>query len=215
MAEEIREESDYREARYNSRKRHHLFLVQQFRSFRTKRWEPPTLNVECKSLRNMPSEIEDWNRMAALATARLKQWDEEARQQKRERQRKVAERKAMKGTQTMSSTQSFPDYIYATPNQWGSVTIYASKQGMNRTIESLKETGGSDWNGIKLSDCTEYELVGPCNDGSVAYRAWRVRNNQDVLIVRPDDEEGCWFEYVDTLSDYYDDEQLAALGVTL
>ena len=117
----------------------------------------------------------------------------------------------------MNNGAQFPVTVYATPNSWGSVTIYADERGMEATIESLKEAGGAEWNSIDIDDCTEYELVSPCNDGSVAFRPRHVRHdaNREVLILRPDSDDPRWFERVEIFDARYDVDELAALGVVL
>jgi hypothetical protein len=109
--------------------------------------------------------------------------------------------------------QGYPLTVYATPEQWGSYTVYANDEGMEEQIKSLKAAGGAEWDDIDLSDCTEYELVAACNDGSAAYRPRHVRYNHDVLIFRRNSDDATYFELAETYHD--DDDELAALGVSI
>lgn len=114
----------------------------------------------------------------------------------------------------MDEQQGYPLTMYATPDTWGGVTIYGDVSAMVATIESLKAAGGPEWNGIKLSDCTQYELISQC-DGGAAYRPRHVRHdyNRDVLIMRP--QGGGWFDHVETFNATYDVDELEELGVNL
>lgn len=57
---------------------------------------------------------------------------------------------------TTEAGEMFPQYIYATPDAWGSVTVYAADAAMQATIANLIDAGGEDWNGINIDDCSEW-----------------------------------------------------------
>ncbi len=52
----------------------------------------------------------------------------------------------------------FPQYIYATPDAWGSETYYMSKTAMEVEIVNLR-TLGDDWTGISIDDCSEWSFI--------------------------------------------------------
>lgn len=53
----------------------------------------------------------------------------------------------------------YDQYIYETPDTWGSLTVYANQTGMQETIAGLIAAGGEDWANISLGDCAEWSFV--------------------------------------------------------
>lgn len=53
---------------------------------------------------------------------------------------------------------TFPQYIYATPDAWGSETYYMGEAAMNVEIANLR-TLGDDWANASIDDCAEWSLV--------------------------------------------------------
>jgi hypothetical protein len=113
------------------------------------------------------------------------------------------------------NSKQFPDYVYSTPEEWGSYTVYADADGMTEQIDSLKDSGGSEWDGIDISDCQEYILIAQCNNGSAAYRTTRTRDDHDVYVFRREDEKATYFTLDVIYNDKFDGDELAALGVNL
>lgn len=54
--------------------------------------------------------------------------------------------------------ETFPQYIYATPDAWGKETYYMSEAAMNVEIANLR-TLGDDWANISIDDCAEWSFV--------------------------------------------------------
>ena len=52
----------------------------------------------------------------------------------------------------------WPAYIWATPENWGSTTVYATDEAMDEQIESLRQAG-DDWETISFSECTRWNAV--------------------------------------------------------
>lgn len=71
--------------------------------------------------------------------------------------------------------------IYATPDEWGSQTVYGDKPTMQSTIASLIDAGGEEWKTIELGDCVEWELVQVVN-GLGLYKAQHVRNDNYIAL---------------------------------
>ena len=55
---------------------------------------------------------------------------------------------------------TYAQYIYATPEEWGNVTVYGDETAMDETIKSLIDAGGEEWNGISREDCSEWTFEG-------------------------------------------------------
>jgi hypothetical protein len=81
---------------------------------------------------------------------------------------------------TETQTQ-YAQTVYATPDEWGSQTVYADESGMQTTIASLIDAGGEDWAGIDLGDCAEWELVQVVN-GMGLYEEQHVRNDSYMAL---------------------------------
>lgn len=62
----------------------------------------------------------------------------------------------------------YADTIFATPDDWGSMTIYADQETMNgEEIPALRDAGGDDWDGISLGDCDVWTLVESYDNGAI------------------------------------------------
>ena len=59
---------------------------------------------------------------------------------------------------TTEAGETFPQYIYATPDAWGNETYYMGEAAMNVEIANLR-TLGDDWANASIDDCSEWSLV--------------------------------------------------------
>ena len=84
----------------------------------------------------------------------------------------------------------YDQYIYATPDNWGNMTVYANKTGMQETITGLIDAGDNDWADISLDDCTEWsfvEIPDLSQPDILMYSCWGRRTPQWARFTKDDD----------------------------
>lgn len=89
---------------------------------------------------------------------------------------------------TLTTQAEYAQTVYATPDEWGSLTVYADESGMQETIANLIDAGGEEWNEINLSDCAEWELMQVVNDIGI-YQEQHVRRDNFVALKMADNGE--------------------------
>ncbi|MBP8291119.1 MAG: hypothetical protein KAX65_00010 [Caldilineaceae bacterium] len=81
----------------------------------------------------------------------------------------------------LAKQAEYAETVYATPDEWGSITVYADEAGMQTTIASLIDAGGEEWAGINLGDCAEWDLVQVIN-GIGIYQEQYVRGDGFITL---------------------------------
>lgn len=81
----------------------------------------------------------------------------------------------------------FAQTVYATHDDWGSMTVYADYDTMQNVIANLIKSGGDEWSSIDIGDCTEWELVQVVN-GVGLYEEQHARRSYYVAL-KPNGDE--------------------------